>query len=85
MLEVIAILVLIYLAFRVLTAFVLPFMVKRYLNRVKKKYYQNNPSFNQNKESGKGGVTITYNERKNRGTTGNLGEYTDFEEIKGDK
>jgi len=85
MLEFIAILVLIYLAFRVLTAFLFPLLVRRYLERAKKKFYQNNPSFNQNRESSTGGVKITYAREKSRGSTGKLGEYTDFEEIKDEK
>ncbi|HSV87051.1 MAG TPA: hypothetical protein VLH61_00250 [Bacteroidales bacterium] len=85
MLELIAILVLIYLAFRVLTAFVLPFLVKSYIERVRRKFYQDNQTFNQNTSGDRKGVKITQDQKKKRGDSGKLGEYTDFEEVNDEK
>lgn len=83
MLRIIGTFILIYLIFRVLTAYVFPWIVKWYLNRVKEKFYQQNPHYAETqKKQKKGEVTITYKDDKNKPDTNNLGEYTDFEDLK---
>jgi putative NADPH-quinone reductase len=83
MLKIIGTFILIYLIFRVLTAYVFPWIVKWYLNRVKEKFYQQNPQYAESqKKKKKGDLTITYKDEMNQPDTDNLGEYTDFEDVK---
>ena len=70
MLRLIATFVLIYLVFRIVTAWIMPMIVRWYVNRYKKKYYQKNPPRPTEPPPSK---------------TDQLGEYVDFEEIKEDE
>ncbi|MDX9942898.1 MAG: hypothetical protein RBS53_11830 [Bacteroidales bacterium] len=76
--------IIIYLVFRVLTTYVFPWLVKRYIERAKKKFYSDNPQFREKQEKKKGDMTITYKEEQDQPDTDKLGEYTDFEDIKED-
>lgn len=82
MLRIIATFIFIYLIFRVFTAYILPLIVKWYLNRAKKKFYRDNPHLAPDDEKKEGEMTISFRKGKSRTDTENLGEYTDFEEIK---
>ena len=82
MLEFIAILVLIYIAFRVAVSWLLPFLVKRYLENFQKKFYQNNPGQAGREQKSTGRVSISFNRKKSKTESDKMGEYTDFEEIK---
>lgn len=72
---------LIYLIFRILTAYVFPWLVNWYLRRYKEKFFRNNPWHQQRRQEKD--VHITGEPPKS--TKGDLGEYVDFEEIKEDK
>jgi len=82
MLRIIATFVFIYLIFRVFTAYILPLIVKWYLNRAKKKFYRDNPHLARDEQKKEGDLTISFKKDKTRTDTDNLGEYTDFEDIK---
>jgi hypothetical protein len=82
MLKTIGTFILIYLIFRVFTTYILPFIVKWYLNRVKKKFYRDNPHLTPDDQKNEGEMTISYKKGKKRPESDNMGEYTDFEEIK---
>lgn len=84
MLRIIGTFILIYLIFRILTTYVFPWIVKWYLNRVKEKYYRDNPQYAPKQKKREGDITITYKEKPNRSESDSLGEYTDFEEVKED-
>lgn len=82
MLEIIATIVFIYLIFRVFTQYVLPFLVKKFIERAKKKFYRDNPHIARDEQKKEGEMTITFRKEKNSTDIDNLGEYTDFEDIK---
>lgn len=82
MLKFIGALVVFYLVFRVLITYVFPWMVKRYIERAKDKFYAENPQYKERQEKKKGEMTITYKKEDGQPDTDKLGEYTDFEDIK---
>ncbi|HAK00477.1 MAG TPA: hypothetical protein DCM62_10680 [Bacteroidales bacterium] len=82
MLEFIAILVLVYIAFRLLARLVLPLLLKRYLGKFKQRFYEQNPPHTSQQGTRKGNVSINFGGRKAKTESDNLGEYTDFEEVK---
>lgn len=82
MLEVIAILVLIFIALRLAVSFFLPLLIKRFLNNYRKKFYQQNPGHAEREQKGKGRVSISFNRKKTPAKSDNLGDYTTFEDIK---
>ena len=84
MLKFIGAIVIFYLIFRVLIAYVFPWLVKKYIERVKKKFYEDNPQYRERQEKKAGDMTISYKEKQDQPDTDKLGEYTDFEDIKED-
>ena len=82
MLEFIAILVLIFLGLRIIIPLVLPILVKKYLENFRKKFHQNNPPSAERGSSKGSRVNINSSRKKTKNESDNLGEYTDFEEIK---
>ncbi len=82
MLRIIATFIIIYLIFRVLTAYVFPLIVRWYLGRYKKKFYNDNPwaaeaAEKRKKES----IHQSGKDKTKKPDTDRLGEYVDFEEI----
>lgn len=73
MLRLIATFVLIYLVFRIVTAWIMPMVVRWYVNRYKKKYYRENPQAKKQQTPSPKGQPPT--------RTDQLGEYVDFEEV----
>ncbi len=83
MLEIIGTFILIYIIFRVVTGLIIPWLLKRQLNKYKKKYYERNQGGR--KYSGKQrnkdvNISIKTKDKK-RFDSDNIGEYIDFEEI----
>ena len=78
----------IYLFFRLLGRYILPWLVKRYIKKTKKKFYQQNfgtdPGFQkkqkQKKSEGKINIKTEKKKKKDKRDDG-LGEYVDYEEI----
>ncbi len=89
MLRIIATFILIYLVFRLFTHYILPWVARWYLNRFKKKFYEQNPHLRQEKQSDKksqSGVKISYRKSDEKsGVDDHIGEYIDFEDIKENK
>lgn len=84
MLKFIGTILIIYLIFRVLTTYVFPWLVKRYIERAKNKFYSDNPQYREKQEKKAGEMTISYKDDQDQPDTDKLGEYTDFEDIKED-
>lgn len=83
LLKIIATFILIYLIFRIFIAWILPMIARWYINRFKKRFYQQNPQARQARERHRQGeVSITYTQDPGQAATNDLGEYVDFEEIK---
>jgi hypothetical protein len=85
LIRIIATFILIYLIFRLFTSLVLPWLIQWYLNRFKKKFYEQNPHLRQEEEQprkGKSKVRITYKRSEQSGKSlDDVGEYVDFEDV----
>ena len=81
------ILIVIYYVFKLLVRYIFPFIVKRYLSKVQKQFYNQNPHLDPDEQKKKEGeVKVDFNserkENKNDNSTDDFGDYIDFEEIK---
>lgn len=86
MLRVIATFILIYLIFRVVITFVVPWVARWYLRRVKNKFYRDNPWAAEAEAKRKAQHQKYQESRKNRmPDTDQLGEYVDYEELDDDE
>lgn len=86
LLKLIVTFVLIYLAFRFVTMYLFPALLRWYIYRFKKKFYEQNPHLRPEKETRRSGVNIRDEGNPEAGKiTDKIGEYIDFEEIKDDK
>lgn len=70
MARIILIFILIYLIFRILTAWIFPRIVRWYVERYKKRFYEQNPA------------ARSAGEKKEKPLSDQIGEYVDYEEIK---
>ena len=73
--------IILYILFRLLGMYLLPWAVKRYLKNFEKKFYKQNNTYPYKKN----GIEINYNENtrnKKNLNIDNIGEYVDFEENK---
>ena len=87
MLEIIGTFVLIYIVFRIITGLIIPWLLKRQLNKFKKKFYEQNQSRQAySRKRQKGGVNVSMDKKsKKKFDSDNIGEYVDFEEINDDQ
>lgn len=83
--------IILYLVFRLLGRYVLPWLVKRYVRNVQKKYYRDNPhmdprSRKKGKQKKEGNIHIKRSGKKDdsRNDDSGLGEYVDYEDINDD-
>lgn len=84
LLRTLLILVGVYFAFRLIFRVLIPYLLKRFINKQHKKYYQQydrNASFNDDQKSGE--VHIK-GQKKKSSTTEKLGDYVDYEEVSED-
>jgi len=80
--KIIATFFLAYLIFRVFTAWILPMIARWYINRYKKRFYEQNPHAKKAGERHRhGSMHITYTDDTGKADTGKLGEYVDYEEL----
>ncbi|MFW5706465.1 MAG: hypothetical protein ACOC12_00970 [Bacteroidota bacterium] len=88
LIKIIAIFVLAYLIFRFVTLYILPWALRWFINKQKEKFYQQNPHFRKDKEPSakKGDIRFSGKVHGTNGkSSGQIGEYVDYEEIKEDK
>ena len=73
----------IYLFFRILVRYILPWLVLRYVNKSKEEFYRDNPQYSERQQKKEGEMTISI-KRTSQGkpNSDKIGDYTDFEEIK---
>lgn len=72
-----------YLFFKLFTIYVTPWLVKLFLKRIQKKFFNQNPDMDHDSPAKKGKVTIhRMKDRKNNDIPPDLGDYVDFEELK---
>jgi hypothetical protein len=83
LIKLIATFLIIYLVFRFFTMYLLPVLIRWYLNRFKKRFYEQNPHLRKDEHDN---TTSNMNTKKESGNiTNQIGEYVDFEEIKDEK
>ena len=85
MLKFLVFILIIYIIFVVLFRFVIPYLLKRFVNRMQKKIFnQNNDNFQQQQRNTKkkGEISIDFIPPKSNSNTDKVGEYIDYEEIK---
>jgi len=73
-----------YILVRVLGRFLLPWLIKRYLRRVKDKFFEENPHVSTERFKGDSSIRIDYSgpSSKSKSTSEEVGEYVDYEEQK---
>lgn len=86
MLKFLFFIVIIYLFFRFLGRYILPWLIKRYIKKTKKKFYQQNfgadPGFQKKQKKSEGKINIKTGKKKKKDKRDDgLGEYVDYEEI----
>ncbi len=75
MLRLIALFIIIYLIFRVITTWLFPRLVRWYVGRARKRFYRDNPD----------AAHAAKKKQDLERPSDRIGEYVDFEEIKDDK
>ncbi|MFW6227455.1 MAG: DUF4834 family protein [Bacteroidota bacterium] len=79
--------ILLYVFFRLLGHYILPWMVKRYVKKAGKDFFERNPDadpeYRNKKKKREGEINVKYGSgtAKKSGKDDNLGDYVDFEEI----
>ncbi|GEM_PF-810931 len=84
LLRIIAVFILIYLVFRVVTMYIMPWLLKKFIERQRKKYYGQGSTFGGSRHGRRqkeGDTRISYKQGKQK-SSDEIGEYVDFKEIK---
>lgn len=74
----------IYFIFRLLVSYIMPLLMRRYVRRRKRDFYEQNPNYGNYRQNSQNKVNINYPNRDKHFDISDI-EYTDFEEIKEDK
>ncbi len=83
LLKFIFIFLLIFYGLKLITRFVVPFFAKRYMKKMQKDLY-NQQHQRSNKKANEGDVIIESHPKNGKKFDKDVGEYIDYEEIKGD-
>jgi len=86
LLKTIAILIIIYYAFKIFSRYIAPIFLKKVINNVEKKYREQQENQSNTSTDGKVGETVIAKKPSTQ-KEGNksVGDYVDFEEVKEDK
>jgi len=77
------ILLIIYYAVKLISVYLFPFLLKRYLSAMGRKYQNRHTGYKNVKKKKEGEVTIDYKPESNDNLNkNNVGEYVDYEEIR---
>lgn len=80
--EIVILIFLLFLFFRVLASYLLPFLVKLFVRRMQKRFYEQNPNAKKRSENKDGKVTIQrVKDKKDNDIPPDLGDYIDYEEL----
>ncbi len=85
LLRIIAIFIIIYLIFRVITMYVMPWLLRKFIERQRKKFYGDDPKSKRRSSQKKKdyGDEVNVNiKNKRQITSDDIGEYVDYKEIK---
>jgi hypothetical protein len=71
-----------YIFFRLFTGYILPWLVRLFIKRVQRKFFEQNPHVDPNERQRKGKVTIhRMPDKEGNDIPSDLGEYIDYEEL----
>ncbi len=84
LIRIIATFILIYLAFRLFTMYIFPWLLRWFINRQKEKFYEQNPHLRPDEpdKKKKPGTHFSGGTQTTEKPTDQIGEYIDFEEVK---
>lgn len=78
--------VIIYMVFKVLGGFILPWIIRVWLKRFQKRFYDQNPHIRNDKDYQEGKVTIKkVKEEESANIPDDFGDYVDYEDVDDDK
>lgn len=78
--------VIIYMIFKVLGGFILPWIIRVWLKRFQKRFYDQNPHIRNDKDYQEGKVTIKkVKEEESANIPDDFGDYVDYEDVDDDK
>lgn len=78
--------VIIYMVFKVLGGFILPWIIRVWLKRFQKRFYDQNPHIRNDKDYQEGKVTIKkVKEEESTHIPDDFGDYVDYEDVDDDK
>lgn len=83
-LRVLIIIVLLYYLFKILVRYLFPYLVKTFLNRAQKQFYEQNPHLDPEQKSNQKEGEIKVNKKAGKSPEkgdSEFGEYVDYEEI----
>jgi hypothetical protein len=81
LLRTIAIILIVYYAFKLIGRYVLPLFVKRMVDNVEKKYKDQQQNFSQDENAKVGETVIDKKPSQTKGSNKDVGDYVDYEEI----
>jgi hypothetical protein len=81
LLRTIAIILIIYYAFKIIGRYIMPIFLKRMVNNVEKKYQEQQKKTRQPDQGEIGKTVIDKKPTNNRTSNNNVGEYVDYEEL----
>ena len=78
----IVIMIIVYMIYRLLVRYIIPFLFKAYIKKSQDKFYQQNPNLRKDPLKKKGEVSVDFiPEKRNRKSDVNEDDYIDYEEI----
>jgi len=83
LLRLIFILIIVYMVYRLLVRYIIPFLLKAFIKKSQDRFYQQNPDLRKNHPKKEGEVSVDYVPEK-RNTKAGIDEddYIDYEEVK---
>lgn len=61
--------------------YLLPYLLKRFIEKQKDKFYQANPHWQNDQRKPEGEISIKRTQKNNKGNSDNVGEYIDYEDM----
>jgi len=81
LLRTIAIILIVYYAFKFIGRYILPLFVKRMVDNVEKKYKEQQQNYSQDENAKVGETVIDKKPSRSKGSNKDVGDYVDYEEI----
>ena len=82
LLRLVVIMIIVYMIYRLLVRYIIPFLFKAYIKKSQDKFYQQNPNLRKDSLKNEGEVSVDYvPEKRNRKSDVNDDDYIDYEEV----